>query len=440
MRYTKDSNLMLHRTPRKDIEDGRVRVLTKGEGLYVEDSDGNRYLEMASGHTRPVSLGYGNEEVAKAVYDQIVRLSYFTPCGWANEPAMLLAERIAAIAPGRVNHVTFECSGSEAVDSAMKLAKLFHYYRGNKQRYKIVSRVGAYHGANGLGLRALGMVLPMRQVFEPLPPGGVLVESPYCYRCPYKMTYPGCDMYCVTMTEAAILREDPDLVSAFIGEPVQQGFGSYSPVPEYWPLIRKMCDKYGIVLIVDEVICGFGRTGKMFGIEHFGIEPDIMTMAKCLTSGYVPLGAVGVSDAINEAVDNFMHLHTYGNHPVGCAAGLAMLDVLERENLVQRSAEMGAYLLGSLQERLAHSPSAGEVRGKGLWVSVDFTADRKTRAPFPPENLNSVVDRALARGYIVKATGGAIELAPAFILTKEEIDAFSDEFAACIAAEETAVG
>ncbi|SBW06121.1 putative aminotransferase [uncultured delta proteobacterium] len=440
MPFPNNSKLMLHRTPKKDVEAGRVPVIVKGEGLYVEDSDGNRYLEMDSGLTRPVSLGYGNKEVAQAVYDQILRLSYFTPCGWANEPAMELAEKIAALAPGDINHVTFECSGSEAVESAMKLAKLYHFYKGNKQRFKAVSRVGAYHGANGLGLRAMGLVLPMRLMFEPSAPGGIFVHSPYCYRCPYKMTYPNCDMFCVTMTEEAILREDPDLIAAFIGETIQQGFGSYSPVKEYWPLIREMCDKHDIVLIMDEVICGFGRTGKMFGIEHFGVVPDIMTMAKCLSSGYVPLGAVGVTDKINDGIENFMHLHTYGNHPVGCAASLATIAILERDNLVERAADMGAYLLQALRDRLGNFPSAGEIRGQGLWVSVDFTTDKKTRPLFPAENLNSLVARALRRGVIIKGVGSAVELAPSFVITTEQIDEFVTVFAQCIEDEEKAMG
>ena len=440
MHYTKDSNLMLHRTPKKDVEAGLVITLAKGEGIYVEDTDGKRYMDLDSGVTRPLCLGYGNKNVAKAVHDQLLELSYFTPCGWSNVPAMKLAERMAKVLPGDINRVTFECSGSEAVETAMKLAKLYHYYTGNKQKFKTISRIGAYHGVNGLGLRALGTAIPMRLMYEPSAPGGVFVHSPYCYRCPYKMSYPNCDMFCVSMTEEAILREDPDLIATFIGEPFQQGFGSYGPVKEYWPMIRELCDKYNILMIADEVICGFGRTGKWFGIQHYDVQPDIITMAKCITSGYVPLGAVGVKEKINAAIDNFMHLHTYGNHPVGCAAGLATMDEIENGNLVQRSAEMGAYFLKALEDRLAGYPSAGEFRGKGLWVSVDFTPDKKTRAPYPLANLNSLTARALKRGYIIKGMGSAIELAPSYIVTKEQLDEFVGAFAECVMEEEKAMG
>ena len=439
MHYDKSSKLILHRTSRKEIEDG-ILTIVKGEGVYVEDSAGQRYLDMESGITRPVFLGYGRQEVAQACYDQIMKMAYVTPCARSNEPAMKLADKLAELAPGDINHFTFECSGSEAVESAMKMAKLYHAYRGEKHRFKVISRIGAYHGVNGLGLRALGTVLPMRLMFDPSYPGGVFIPSPYCYRCFFKLSYPDCGLKCAEVLEEYINLEGPELVSAFIGEPIQQGFGSYSPPEGYWPALREICSKYGVLLISDEVICGFGRTGKMFGIEHFKTQPDIICMAKCLTSGYVPLAAVGVSDQIAATVENFMHLHTYGNHPVSCAAGLAVMDILVKENMVQKSAEMGAYLLSALEGRLAGYPSVGEVRGKGLWVSTDLTADKKTRAIFPAANLNSLVLRAQHRGYLLKAMGSAIELAPSYIITKEQIDQFVDAFALCLADEEKAMG
>jgi adenosylmethionine-8-amino-7-oxononanoate aminotransferase len=439
MNYDKTSNLILHRTSKKEIEDG-ILTIVKGEGIYVEDSNGKRYVDMDAGITRPVGLGYGRQEVAQAMYDQAMAVSYVTPCGRANEPAMKLAAKLAELSPGKINHFTFECSGSEAVESAMKLAKLYHYYRGEKNRFKSISRQGAYHGVNGLGLRALGTVLPMRLMFEPASPGGLFIPSPYCYRCFYKLSHPDCGLKCAEALEDYIVLEGPELVSTFIGEPVQQGFGSYAPPKGYWETIRKICDKYGVVLISDEVICGFGRTGKMFGIEHFNIEPDIISMAKCLTSGYVPLSGVGVSDQIFDVVENFMHLHTYGNHPVGCAAALATVDIYLKEKLVERSRSMGEYLLAAMTDRLKDCPSVGEVRGLGLWVSADMTTDKKTRPTFPAANLGSIVNRALAKGYMIKAMGSAIELAPPYIIGKEDIDKFMDVFVACVVEEEKAMG
>ncbi|MDR0354339.1 MAG: aspartate aminotransferase family protein [Deltaproteobacteria bacterium] len=439
MNYDRTSNLILHRTSRKEIEDG-ILTIVKGQGIHVEDSNGNRYVDMDSGITRPVGLGYGRQEVAQAVYDQIMECSYVTPCARSNEPAMKLAAKLAEIAPGKINRFTFECSGSEAVESAMKMAKLYHYYNGDKARYKVVSRQGAYHGVNGLGLRALGTVLPMRLMFDPGASGGLFIPSPYCYRCFYKLSHPDCGLKCAEHLEEIINSEGPELVSAFIGEPVQQGFGSYSPPPDYWPAIRKICDKYGVLLISDEVICGFGRTGKMFGIEHFGIEPDMITAAKCLTSGYVPLSAVGVTDAIADKVENFMHLHTYGNHPVACAAALAVIDIYQKEDMVEKSRVVGDYLLQAMQDGLKDLPSVGEVRGKGLWVSADMTPDRKTRAVMPGANLNSIVNRAMAKGYLIKAMGSAIELAPPYTFAKEDVDAFMPVFVSCLKEEEKAMG
>ena len=395
---------------------------------------------MDSAITRPVGLGYGREEIAKAMYDQAMAIAYVTPCARANEPAMRLADKLATLAPGDIDKFVFECSGSEAVESAMKLAKLYHYYNGEKNRYKAVSRYGAYHGVNGLGLRALGVVVPMRVMFDPGSGGGVFIPSPYCYRCFYKLSYPDCGLKCAEHLEEAVNIEGPELVSVFIGEPVQQGFGSYSPPEGYWQAIRRICDKYGILMISDEVICGFGRTGKMFGIEHFGVQPDMITMAKCLTSGYVPLSGVGVRAPVAAKIENFIHLHTYGNHPVSCAAALATIDIYEREDLVRRSKEIGEYLLGVMTDRLKDHPSVGEVRGKGLWVSSDMTTDKKTRAVMPAANLGSIVNRAQERGYMIKAMGSAIELAPPYVITKEDIDKFMDVFVACVEDEEKALG
>ncbi len=433
-----NSHLIPHRTPRGELKKG-ILVISKGEGVYVYDRDGNRYIDLNAGATRPVHAGYGRKEIAQAVYDQCCELSYYTPCMFANEPAIKLAERLSEITPPPINRFIFDCDGSEAVETAMKLAKHYHYYNGDKARYKIISRVGAYHGVNGIGVRALGTVLPMRQMMEPVAPGGVFAQSPYCYRCPYNLTYPDCDIACARAVEQTIEFEDPELVSAFIGEPIQQGFGAYKPPKEYWTIIREICDKYGILLIIDEVICGFGRTGKMFGIQHFDIQPDLLTMAKGLTSGYVPLGAVGCSDKVLEPVETFMHIHTYGNHPVSCAAGLRNLEILEGENLVENSAKMGAYFLEGLQELSSH-PTIGEVRGTGLWLAIDFTTDKNTRAPYPTERINNIINRARHKGLLTRFMGPALEFAPPLIIQKKEVDEAIRILDASITEEEKDMG
>lgn len=432
------SHLILHRTGREEIING-ITVIVRGEGVWVYDQDGKRYLDLDSGVTRPVHVGYGREELARAAYDQMCQLAYFTPMQYATVPAMKLAGELAMLAPGEINKFLFECDGSEAVESAMKLAKHYHYYRGDQGRFKIISRRGAYHGVNGIGLRALGTVMPMRQVMEPLAPGSAFIESPYCYRCPHNLEYPECDLTCARELARIIEFEGPETVSAFIGEPVQQGFGALKPPVEYWPMVREICDRYGILLIIDEVICGFGRTGKMFATEHFDVRPDMITMAKGITSGYIPLGAVGCTDKVLEPIEMFNHLHTYGNHPVSCAVGIANLDIIKREKLVENSLVMGDYFLRELKSLASH-PSVGQVRGTGLWLAIDFTSDQKTRAPYPVTNLLSMVARAKQKGVITKMMGMALEFAPPLTIQKEEIDFAVKTLGECIEEEEKAMG
>ncbi len=428
------SHLILHRTAREKLREG-ITVMTKGEGIRVFDQDGKGYLDLTSGVTRPVHVGYARKEIAQAVYDQICRLPYFTPMHFANMPAMKLAEVLAEIAPGKINKFTFVCDGSEAVEAAIKLAKHCHHYKGNKKRYKVISRRGAYHGVTGGALSVLGTVLPMRQIMDPVMPGTVFVESPYCYRCPLHLTYPSCNLACAKDIERIIEFEDPEHISAFIGEPIQQAFGALAPPQEYWNIVRDICDRYGILLIIDEVICGFGRTGKWFGVEYFDIQPDIMTMAKGISSGYVPLGGVGCTDEVMEPIEIFQHLHTYGNHPVSCTAALKNIEIMRRENLIQKSHEMGIYFLEGLRSLESH-PTVGEVRGKGLWTAIDLTTNKKDKAPFPLDRITNIINRAKEKGLIIKTMGQALEFAPPLIIEKAEIDEALKILDVCIREEE----
>lgn len=428
------SSLILARTHRDRIKED-LTIIVKGEGVWVFDQYGKRYLDLEAGMTRPVHVGYGRKELAQVAYEQMVKLCYFTPMEFANEPALKLAEMLSEISPGEINQFFFVSSGSEAVESAIKLARHYHYFRGEKRRYKIISRRGAYHGVTSGALNALGTVLPMRQIMEPLSSGTIFVESPYCYRCPFHLTYPGCEIACARDVERIIQFEDPEQISAFIGEPIQQGFGAYAPPKEYWKIIREICDRYGILLIIDEVICGFGRTGKWFGIEHFEIQPDLITMAKGISSGYVPLGAVGCTDRVIEPIEIFHHLHTYSNHPVACAVAVKNLQILKDENLIDRSFDMGVYFLEKLKTLGYHS-IVGEVRGKGLWAGIDFTLDKEKRTLFPPQRVVRITDRAKKKGLIIKTMGQALEFAPALIIQKEEIDEAVRILDECILEEE----
>ena len=414
------SSLILCRTSKEQIQKG-IPVMTRGEGSYVFDQEGRPYLDLVGGVTRPVHVGYGRKDLAEAVMQQALDLHYFTPMGFANAPALALAEKLSSLTPEKIDSFFFVCDGSEAVESAMKLAKHYHLFKGEKQRFKVVSRRGAYHGVTSMALRALGTVLPMRHSMEPLTPGSVFVESPYCYRCPLHLRYPDCNLACARDVRRIIEFEGPDQVSAFIGEPIQQGFGALAPPPEYWPIIRGICDDFGVLLIIDEVICGFGRTGRWFGHEYFEVKPDLMTMAKGISSGYVPLGAVGCTDAVVEPIETFEHLHTYANHPVACAAALKNIEIMVEEKLIERAAEVGEYLLESAKSLEQH-PIVGEVRGRGMWVGIDCTTDKKTRAVFPMDRLVRLVQRAQSKGVIIKLMGQALELAPPLVITRDEIN------------------
>lgn len=413
-------SLVLHRTSREQIQKG-ITVIARAEGTRVYDRDGRGYLDLVSGVTRPVHVGYGRKEIAQAVYDQICRLSYFTPMGFANPTSLELAKVLKEITPKTIDYFTFVCDGSEAVEAAIKLARHYHAGKGRQKRYKVISRRGAYHGVTGGALRVLGTVVAMRQIMEPLAPGTIFAESPYCYRCPLHLIYPDCGLACANDLERIIEFEDPEQISAFIGEPIQQGFGAYAPPPEYWKIIRKICDQFGILLIVDEVICGFGRTGEWFGIQHFGVEPDIMTMAKGITSGYIPLGAVGCAGDVADPINVFQHLHTYGNHPVSCAAALKNIEILKSEDLVRHSKIMGRYFLEGLKTLTGH-PTVGEARGTGLWAALDFVVDRKSRQPFSANQLGRMVNRSKEKGLIIKSMGPVLEFAPPLTIEKNEID------------------
>jgi adenosylmethionine-8-amino-7-oxononanoate aminotransferase len=415
-----------------------VPVMVKGSGVRVFDEQGKSYLDFVSGVTRPVHVGYGRKEIAQAVYDQILEIPYFSPMQFTNRPAVNLANALGEIAPGKIKKFFFVCDGSEAVESAFKFARHYHFFKGDKKRYKVISRRGAYHGVTGGALSVLGTVLPMRQIMEPMAPGTVFVESPYCYRCPVHLSYPGCDIACARDIERIIQFEDPTQISAFIGEPIQQGFGAYAPPKEYWKIVREICSRYGILLIIDEVICGFGRTGKWFGVQHFDIEPDLITMAKGISSGYVPLGGVGITNEAFEPIEILQHLHTYSNHPVSCAAGLKNIEIMHKEKLVENAAKMGKHLLEGLKSLESH-PTVGEARGTGLWAAMDFTMDKKKRTPFAAERLSSIVNRAFSKGLVVKVMGQALEFAPPLIIQKSDIDEGLKILDECITEEEKAM-
>jgi adenosylmethionine-8-amino-7-oxononanoate aminotransferase len=402
-------------------------VFTRGEGIYVWDADGKRYMDSMASGVYAVHVGYGRKDIADAMREQAATLHYFCPYGYVSEPVIRLGEKLAELAPGDLSMTFFVCDGSEAVESAFKIAKQWAYHKGYRRKYKIISRRRAYHGATMGAVAATGTMSPLREIMEPLPPGYRFASAPYCYRCDFGLSYPDCNLQCATSVEQIIQHEGPDNVAAFIGEVAMAAGGCIVPPPEYWPRMREICSQYGVLLIDDEVVCGFGRTGKFFGAEHYGLEPDIMTMAKSITSGYSPLGAAMTKREIIEDMPAFWHVHTYNNHPVSCTASLENIRIIEEENLVKNSAEMGKYLLAGLESLRSH-PSVGDVRGLGLLTAVEFVKDRATKERFPEEEgfCSRVMDLALGEGLILRQVEDIIEFCPPLIINKSEIDEMLD--------------
>ncbi len=409
-------------TPASEVHAEGPLIFAEGSGRHLTDIQGHDYLDMMSSPSRANSLGYGSEEVAKAMYDQAVRAHYVGTGSFMSEPMIRLASKVASLAPGELTKLMFVSGGSEAVEAALKVAKQYQQESGNKPRaFKTISRWNAYHGAT-MGALSVTDWLAVREVFDPRVPGHSFVANPSCYRNPYDMDEEAYAELCAKHLERQIQFEGPDLVAAFIGEPIMQANGVQIPPKAYWQRVREICTKYGVLLIVDEVITGFGRVGHWFVSEHFGIEGDIMTMAKAITGGYAAMGAVITRADIADAVPMFRHVHTFSGHATACAAANAVIAIKERENLIAKAKENGVYFLDALQQAVGSHPIVGQVRGMGHWHAVDFTADRQTKAPFKDDTVKAIVKRMREHGVLASAIGTALEMAPPLTTTRSELD------------------
>jgi len=415
------AHCILPMTPASESWDQAAIIYAKGSGAELVDAAGRTFLDMMSTHTRAASLGYGNEEIARAMYEQARTLHYIGTGALLAPPTVRLAAKLAELAPGSLNKCMFVSGGSEAVETALKLAKQYQQGGPKPRAYKTISRWGAYHGST-MGALSVTDWLPVREVTDPRVPGHSFVAAPTCYRNPYGLEDEAFADACVRHLERQILLEGPDAVAAFIGEPIMQANGVQIPPANYWPQVREVCDRYGILLIIDEVITGFGRTGAWFAHERFGIEPDIMTCAKALSAGYAPVGAVIASDKVAEGVSYFKHIHTFSGHATSCAAALAAVTIKQREGLIDRARENGVYFLAELKSALAGHPIVGDVRGIGHWHAVDFTRDKATKAPFTDDTVKTIVKRMRSLGVIASAIGTALEMAPPLIVSRSDID------------------
>jgi adenosylmethionine-8-amino-7-oxononanoate aminotransferase len=410
-------------------------TMVRGKGVFLYDNAGREYLDAVGG-AAVVTIGHAVPEIIAAAKEQGERVAFVYGGFFANEPAAALAEEIAHWAPSGMTHTLLLASGSEATETAMLLANQYHRERGKPGKYRIISRWASYHG-NTIGSLSMSGRTAWRKDFTPYLQHFPKIHPPYCYRCPYGKTYPGCGIACAEDLERVITLEGASGIAAFIAEPVIGTSASgVTPPPEYYPRIREICDEHDILFIADEVITGLGRTGKNFGIEHWGVVPDMITTAKALSSGYAPLAAVILHDRVHEGIAKGSgHItcgFTYSGHPVSAAVGLAVLRYVTTHKLVENAARVGTYLLERL-ESLKRFPIVGDVRGLGLISGVEFVADQATKRPFPPDMrvTGRIAEAALAQGVIVipgmsgmidGVAGDHIQISPPYIFNETHVD------------------
>jgi adenosylmethionine-8-amino-7-oxononanoate aminotransferase len=393
-------HLWMHFTRMSTYEKSDVPVIVRGEGAYIWDDKGRRYLDGLAG-LFVVQAGHGRQELAEAAAKQASELAFFPLWSYAHPKAVELAERIAHLAPGDLNRIFFTTGGGEAVESAWKVAKQYFKLTGRPLKHKVISRSIAYHGTPQGALSITG-IPAAKEMFEPLVPGAHKVPNTNFYRA----TEHGDDLeafgrWAADRIAEAIEFEGPDTVAAVFLEPVQNSGGCFPPPPGYFQRVREICDRYDVLLVSDEVICAFGRLGHYFGSDRFGYQPDIITCAKGMTSGYSPIGAMIASDRIMEPFlqgnNSFAHGYTFGGHPVSAAVALANLDIFEREQLNQHVQETGADFRRTL-EKLNDLPIVGDVRGDGFFYGIEMVKDKATRETFDDDE-----SERLLRGFLSKA-------------------------------------
>ncbi len=417
-------------------------IVVEGRGAMLRDAEGREYIDGLAGLWN-VNAGHGRTELAQAASEQMTRLAFASNyTGQSNEPSIRLAERLVKLAYPNTSGVYFTTAGAESNESAFKFARYYWKVRGKPEKVKIISRIHAYHGVTMAAMSATGMA-SYHKMFGPLVPNFIQIAPPY----PYRWTGdgdPGAGA--ADALEKAILKERPETVAAFIAEPVMGAGGVIAPPATYFPRIREICDKHDVLLVADEVITGFGRTGRWFALGHWGVQPDLVSFAKGVTSAYLPLGGVLVSKRVHDALQEapadkkFMHAATYSGHPVCCAVGLRNVEILDKEGLVERAGPMGRRLLAGL-ETLREFPVVGDVRGFGMMCGVEFVEDRKTKAPALGLGAK-VIREARSRGLIARLRPGSADpsigdtvcLAPPLMTPEETLDRIVEILRASIAA------
>ena len=403
-----------------------ANVWVRGQGAILTNADGREFIDGLAGLWN-VTAGHGRPELADAMQEQATTLAYASAySGSSNEPAIELAEQLSELCYPTINNFFFTSGGAEATESSIKMSRAYWKLKGKPEKTKVISRIDGYHGVTLAAMSATGLSIYW-PLFEPRVPGFVHIPSPY----PYRYESPSGTSQGVAAAnelEEAILREGPETVAMFVAEPVQGAGGVIVPQDDYFPRIRNICSQYEVLLVADEVITGFGRTGKLFALDHWGIEPDIVQFAKAITSGYFPFGGIGISDGIAEtldaAKDTWMHAYTYSAHPVGCAVALRTLRIIEEEGFPDQAASKGDYLYQSLTSALADHPHVGDIRGKGLMCAVELVQEKSTKQPFEPsDQVGLRVNQAtIEKGLFSRVKADSYLLAPAVVITTEQLD------------------
>ncbi|HYM68261.1 MAG TPA: aspartate aminotransferase family protein [bacterium] len=422
-------------------------VFVGGEGVRLTDTAGRTYIDGLSG-VFVMSLGHGNLPVIEAMTAQAQQLAFAPPLHSTSLPALKLTELLLRIAPEGVGAVKLLSGGSEATEAAMKLARQYHQQTGHPRKYKIIGRYGGYHGAT-MGALSAGGGRDRKSPYEPLGVGFLHVHPPYCYRCPFDQTYPGCGRTCVTLIERTIEAEDPETVAAVIVEPISlSSAGFIVPPPDYLPRLRDACTRHNVVLIYDEIITGFGRLGTMFASQHYQAPPDITCCGKGMSGGYAPLSAILIRDRVADAFygeagerREFHHGHTFGGNPVACAAGVAAVTQLIDRDIVGNAKRQGDHLRQRLLGLAERHRIIGDVRGAGLLQGVELVADRKTAARFPAGTRPAkIVERACReRGLLLRCGDEFAVLAPPLVTTARDIDEMCDILGDSIAVAQEAL-
>ncbi|WP_093047327.1 aspartate aminotransferase family protein [Salipaludibacillus aurantiacus] len=419
----------------KPFLDESYPVADYGQGIYLYDKTGKKYIDGSSGAVT-ANIGHGIPEIADAMKKQAEKVSFVYRSQFTSEPAEKLANKLKDWAPGDVNWTFFVNSGSEATETALKVAIQYWQEKGKPSKIKVLSRWMSYHGIT-LGSLSMSGHVGRRARFTPLLEDFPSVEPPYCFRCPFKQTHPQCGLMCADELERAILREGADHIAAFIAEPViGASGGAIVPPPGYYERIKEICDKYDVLFIADEVMTGFGRTGKRFAIDHWAVVPDIIAVGKGLTGGYAPLAATIISDKVLAPVRQgskiIMSGHTYSANPQATAVGLAVLNYVEKYNLTKRAEKTGDKLMSRLKNLKRHYPIIGDVRGKGLLTGVEFISNVFNHMPFSSEVSVSkkIISKCMDKGLLVYPASAGIEgkagdavlIAPPLTIIEEEIN------------------